>query len=299
MLTPFGKALRQIRIEYGLKLLDVAKALGLSSAFLSALESGRKTIPDGFVTKISKSLPQLNAGNVKDLRKAADQTRKEVKVDTLEAEDREMVAAFARSISELSPEQKADIKSKLLMSLDGETPFRREVGMLVSPLSRAKITGLAEQVRDAVLESNQIAFPIIEFIELSMGTVIPDFHFQVRDCEEMGPMEGLVIGTRCTLVLREDVYEQACAGVGRARFTAAHELGHFLMHRNVSMARSRGADTQIFYDSEWQADTFAGALLMSSRHLPLLRDADHAAKVCGMSPAAAGYQLKLHGRKNG
>lgn len=299
MLTPFGKALRQIRIEHGLKLLDVAAAMGLSSAFLSALESGRKAIPHGFVTKLSKALPKLTAADVKKLRKAVDQTRKEVSVDTLEAEDREMVAAFARSIKELTDEQKARIKSELLRSVDGDAPFRRRAGMLVRPMSRAKITGLAEQVRDACLEPEQIAFPIIEFLEFTLCSVIPDFVLQIREPEEMGPMEGMVIAGRNSLALRQDVYEEACNGVGRARFTAAHELGHFLMHRNVTLARMRGDETAIYYDSEWQADTFAGSLLMSHRHVPQLRDADHAARMCGMSAAAAGYQLELHRRTNG
>ena len=33
-----------------------------------------------------------------------------------------------------------------------------------------------------------------------------------------------------------------------------HELGHFLMHRTVTMARTRDDGDKIFCDAEWQAD---------------------------------------------
>jgi Zn-dependent peptidase ImmA (M78 family) len=61
----------------------------------------------------------------------------------------------------------------------------------------------------------------------------------------------------------------ACAwgGNSRDRFTACHEFGHFLMHRTITMARTREDTDKIFCDAEWQADTFAGTLLMSPRHL--------------------------------
>ena len=65
--------------------------------------------------------------------------------------------------------------------------------------------------------------------------------------------------------LREDVYEQAIAGDGFARMTLAHEVGHLLEHSDapLAMARRPASDAVPAYrGSEWQANAFAGALLM-------------------------------------
>src|ERR1700730_7947238 len=43
----------------------------------------------------------------------------------------------------------------------------------------------------------------------------------------------------------------------------------------------------VYRDAEWQADTFAGGLLMSSKHLARLGCHQNAAVQCGMTPMAA------------
>ena len=52
MLTPFGQIVRKKRIDKFLTLKEMADALGVSSAFLSAVEMGRKAIPDDWGLKI-------------------------------------------------------------------------------------------------------------------------------------------------------------------------------------------------------------------------------------------------------
>ena len=42
MLTSIGRFLRKLRIDHGEILKDMADALGVSSAFLSAVENGKK-----------------------------------------------------------------------------------------------------------------------------------------------------------------------------------------------------------------------------------------------------------------
>ncbi len=44
-MTPFGQRIRELRAERGLTLGDMAQALGVSSAYLSALEHGRRGKP--------------------------------------------------------------------------------------------------------------------------------------------------------------------------------------------------------------------------------------------------------------
>ncbi len=52
-MTPFGARIRELRVERGLSQKDMAEALGVSAAYLSALEHGRRGAPSwAFVQKV-------------------------------------------------------------------------------------------------------------------------------------------------------------------------------------------------------------------------------------------------------
>ena len=53
-LDDFGRAVRNIRLVRALLLYDMAKDLDISSAELSAIECGRKPVPDWFVSKLQE-----------------------------------------------------------------------------------------------------------------------------------------------------------------------------------------------------------------------------------------------------
>lgn len=286
-LTPFGIALRKLRLDRGERLLDMASAIGKSVAFLSAVETGRRPIPDGFVALIGRQI-QLSPDQIRDLRSAADQTRKEVRVEKLSHPDRELVAAFARQLDDVPSDLREQLKKIVLKSQEGETPFKRHRrGMWVPPVSTASLRDFAEKVRDIFVDATKVAFPIMSVLEFGLGQLLPDFVFDVQDPETMGRDEGRVIAGESTLILRTDIYVGAWNNVGRHRFTACHELGHYLLHRQVKFARTRDDTDKIYCDAEWQADTFAGTLLMSPRHVKQFSSADHAAGECVMTPAAA------------
>ncbi len=56
-LTPFGRFIRKYRIDHDILLKHMADKLGLSSAFLSAIENGAKSIPFDFEDKLIKIYP--------------------------------------------------------------------------------------------------------------------------------------------------------------------------------------------------------------------------------------------------
>jgi transcriptional regulator with XRE-family HTH domain len=286
-LTPFGIAIRKLRLDKRLRLLDLARRLNLSAAFISAVETGRKPIPDNFVLQVARAL-ELSTDELHALRKAADRTRRHVTIERLPEDQRELVAAFARRLDKVPPDLMAELKKIVLKSSSGETPFHRSRrGIVVPPMSTPAIRTFADKVRSVFVEDDKIDFPIMDVIEFRMQIVFDGFFIDVRDKESMGEDEGRVIGGTKGLALREDVYEGAWNDDGRDRFTACHELGHFLMHRTVTMARTREDTDKIFCDAEWQADTFAGTLLMSPRHLGKFQDSDDAAKRCKMTGKAA------------
>jgi transcriptional regulator with XRE-family HTH domain len=288
MLTPFGIATRKLRLDKGLRLLDLAERLGLSSSFVSAVETGKKPIPPDYVASVVGAMG-LNTDEAAELQRAADRSKSAVDVDGLHGAQRELVAAFARKLDGLPPDMVELIRKQVFKSTEGETPFRRQrKGLLVAPQSTQVIWGYSEQVRQIFVEPGELYFPIMDVLEFRLSKFYEDFHIDPCSREEMGSEEGLVIAGQNCIKLREDVYEGAWSGNGRDRFTACHEFGHYLMHRQqVTMARTREDSHPIYRDAEWQADTFAGALLMSSKHLGKLRSHDDAASRCGMTPMAA------------
>ena len=121
MLTPFGIALRKIRLDRSLRLLDLAKELNLTSSFVSAIETGVKPIPKDYVILIVNSL-HLSPEEESELQKAADRTKTNISVDNLNANNRELVAAFARQIDNIEPDYLEEIRKKFLQSISGEVP---------------------------------------------------------------------------------------------------------------------------------------------------------------------------------
>ena len=108
----------------------------------------------------------------------------------------------------------------------------------------------------------------------------------------MGNNHGLTDPKNGKIYIREDVYEGACNGVGRDRLTMAHELGHYLMHRDVATGLARvgdGEEIPTYCDPEWQANAFAGEFLMGSEVIKNM-SVREVAERCGVSYQAAGVQ---------
>lgn len=105
MLTPFGQFVRKKRIDKFITLKDMAEELGVSSAFLSAVEMGKKRVPEDWTSKISTYL-ELSSDEKKELLNFIDQSRKTLKIDLegFSPKRRETFFAFARKFQDLSPE---------------------------------------------------------------------------------------------------------------------------------------------------------------------------------------------------
>jgi transcriptional regulator with XRE-family HTH domain len=288
MITAFGIVTRKLRLDKGLRLLDLAKKLNLSSSFISAVETGKKPIPAGYVDSVVKALG-LTSAEALELQRAADRSKTAVDIDGLQGGQRELVAAFARKLHDLPPEFLEEIKKQVFKSTAGDVPFKRgRKGLLVAAASTRTLWDFAEKVRSVFVGEEDVRFPIMDVLEFRLPALEEGFLLDVCSLAEMGAEEGLVLAGSNCIKLREDVYEGAWNDVGRHRFTACHELGHYLLHRQVAFARVRDDGHPIYRDAEWQADTFAGGLLMSARHLAGLGSAENAVAQCGMTPMAAG-----------
>ncbi|ERS01183.1 helix-turn-helix transcriptional regulator [Acinetobacter venetianus] len=96
-LTDFGKAIRKLRIDYDTNLNELAASIGVSSAFLSAVETGKKPVSAELITKIANVLG-LNKDEEHLLTHAASQCIDNVVVRTNTAEEAELALMFARRI---------------------------------------------------------------------------------------------------------------------------------------------------------------------------------------------------------
>lgn len=96
-LTDFGKAVRKARIESGETLVTMAKKLKTTPSFLSALETGRKKIPNDWVLKIDEFFKDAGCP-VENLSALADSANgSTVFADSLSLQQKMLVAGFAQS----------------------------------------------------------------------------------------------------------------------------------------------------------------------------------------------------------
>ncbi|MBK8159903.1 MAG: helix-turn-helix domain-containing protein [Rhodospirillaceae bacterium] len=102
-MTPFGQKLRELRQAHGRQLKDMAKALRVSSAYLSALEHGHRARPKtGFVQQVAAFF-NLAWDEVDELKALADISDPKVTIDTggLSPLATELANRLAQCIGEL------------------------------------------------------------------------------------------------------------------------------------------------------------------------------------------------------
>lgn len=115
-MTPLGARLRALREERGVTLKDMAKALDVSSAYLSALEHGRRGKPTWFLLQRIIAYFNVIWDEAEDLQRLAELSDPKVTVDTggLAPEATELANRLARDISRLAPEDLAYLRNELI-----------------------------------------------------------------------------------------------------------------------------------------------------------------------------------------
>ena len=105
MKTELGAFLRQLRIANGEIRRVMAERLGVSSAFLSAVENGKKKIPENWSVKIAR-IYGLSRQQIDELHSAIIQTNNviEINLQHTPANNRELAISFAREFSSLDEE---------------------------------------------------------------------------------------------------------------------------------------------------------------------------------------------------
>lgn len=107
MLTPFGKALRKLRLDLNISLKDMAEKLNVSSSFLSAVETGKKKIPQNFLKKIitSYKLPRKNVWELSDAKYESELTFIVTAKNVLE---KKLIIKYIEYLNHISDQEKQE-----------------------------------------------------------------------------------------------------------------------------------------------------------------------------------------------
>jgi transcriptional regulator with XRE-family HTH domain len=133
-MTPFGERVRQLRRERGRMLKDMAAHLGVSSAYLSALERGERGKPTWTLLQGVLQYFHIIWDEADELARLADLSDPRVKIDTANTDPQATLLAnrLAREIRSLTPDE----LGRMLAVLDAAQERERRAAPM-PPLSQA------------------------------------------------------------------------------------------------------------------------------------------------------------------
>lgn len=106
MVNEFGKFLRKIRIDNGEILKDMADKLEMTSSYLSAIECGKRNIPNNLITKLQQ-LYNLDDEMVSKLEDAKQKSINKIEIDSISkmsSPKRDLALEFARKFDNIDDE---------------------------------------------------------------------------------------------------------------------------------------------------------------------------------------------------
>jgi len=114
-MSPIGEWLRKYRIETRITLREMSRRIGVSAAYLSAVENGHKSPTERLLNDIV-NIFGFEEEKAHELRVAADQSKNSVQFrieKTQPRGDAEVAALFARNFGKLDENQKEKIRKLL------------------------------------------------------------------------------------------------------------------------------------------------------------------------------------------
>ena len=122
-INEYGVYIRSIRSKLNINLEDMANKLNVSKAYLSALENGKKTIPQDYADKLALAFELSNVER-NDLKNSIDISNGKIQLEILKMneEQREVSLAFARKIFYANEEELSELK-KILISKGWKSLF--------------------------------------------------------------------------------------------------------------------------------------------------------------------------------
>ena len=166
-----------------------------------------------------------------------------------------------------------------------------------TPLSRNSIRQIAKFFRK-VFNINNPYVDILRILEIELSKKDLDFELEIVDDDSSElpfNVYAKAYPEESRIVVKKSVYDAAKNGQGRARFTMAHELFHYLWHGRENIQLCRSEEIKIYEDVEWQANTFAAEFLVPE-YIALTNSIDQIVDICQVSREVAAIQKKCTNR---
>lgn len=115
-MNDFSKALRILRINKGEVLKDMAEKLHMTSSYLSAIECGKRKIPEDLIDRISLiyGLSEDEKVELEDAKaKAENQVAITIPFEGLNLDQQNVALKFARSFKDSHPEDLSQLVERL------------------------------------------------------------------------------------------------------------------------------------------------------------------------------------------
>jgi hypothetical protein len=150
----------------------------------------------------------------------------------------------------------------------------------------------ARSLIQRVLEDNSPYIDVLHFLEKMHDAEL--IQLEVVENHELPNEYAITIPSQKIIKLRADTQESAVKRESRGRFTVAHELGHLLLHANTvpQFAFSQAPSNHSYIeDVEWQANEFAGWLMVDPARVDLLKTPRACSVGFGVSLDTAKYMI--------
>lgn len=101
-MTKLAKILKNIRLEHGQVLKNMSDTLNVTSSYLSAVENGKRPMPEEWLERLKKAY-NLSSEMLDKITEAADELRGSIKMnlDNATRTKKEAAVVFARSFEEM------------------------------------------------------------------------------------------------------------------------------------------------------------------------------------------------------
>lgn len=162
------------------------------------------------------------------------------------------------------------------------------------PESRLALRKLADLVRKEMDMSNELYIDITKILE-RLDKLDSRYSFEIVENDELeNEVQAQTDVIQNKIFIKASVYEGAVQNVGRDRMTIAHEILHLILHQpsTLTLYCRTDDDIPLYKNPEWQAECFAGELLMPYEQIKSM-DVMEIVDQCKVSEKAAKYQ-KTH-----
>lgn len=167
----------------------------------------------------------------------------------------------------------------------------------VQKRTERQIEKLAESIREELGVGPNARVAMRPILDHYLDDIVPDAYLAVESDHQMNGAEGRTDWLEPVITLSASTYAKLRAGEARARSTAAHELGHLLLHTRQPVFHYRTKSEDRCVDPEWQANAFAAAFLMPRAAFLKMKTVSQAMKAFGVSRGGAlvrARKLKMH-----